>query len=73
MTHGTADPATITSEMARQIRVWRVDEGLTWRSVTQAASDLWGSGSGGGQIYGRDLCAAAANVLGGDPDQEPWN
>ncbi|MFE0098959.1 hypothetical protein [Streptomyces sp. NPDC059009] len=73
MTQSTVDPATVTAEMAAQIRIWRVDEDLSWRSVAQAATDLWGSEWGSNQIYGRDLCVAAAKVLGEDPDQEPWN
>ncbi|MGW7579545.1 hypothetical protein ACWGKU_00750 [Kitasatospora sp. NPDC054768] len=67
------DPATVTTEMALRIRTWRVDEDLGWRSVARAATDLWGSEYGSNQIYGRDLCVAAAKVLGEDPDREPWN
>lgn len=67
------DPATVTTEMAVQIRTWRVDEEFSWRAVARAATDLWGSEYGSNQIYGRDLCAAAAKVLGEDPDGEPWN
>lgn len=73
MAHDTVDPATITPEMAARIRTWRVDEDLSWRAVAQAASDLWGSGFGSNQLYGEDLCVAAAKVLGEDPHQEPWN
>ncbi|MFF2747567.1 hypothetical protein ACFVVA_18700 [Kitasatospora sp. NPDC058048] len=67
------DPATVTTEMALQIRTWRVDEEFSWRAVARAATDLWGSEYGSNQIYGRDLCVAAAKVLGEDPDGEPWN
>ncbi len=67
------DPGTLTREMALQIRTWRVDEDLSWRAVAQAASDLLGSECGGNQLYGADLCAAAAHVLGENPSQEPWN
>ncbi|MFJ6769451.1 hypothetical protein ACIQOV_00470 [Kitasatospora sp. NPDC091257] len=73
MTHSLVDPAALTTEMAVQIRTWRVDEDFTWRSVARAATDLWGSEYGSNQIYGRDLCVAAAKVLGEDPDREPWN
>ncbi|ARH89021.1 hypothetical protein [Streptomyces sp. MOE7] len=73
MTQCTVDPATITHEMASQIRTWRVDGDLTWRSVAQAATDLWGADWGGNQIYGRDLCVVAAKMMGEDPDQKPWN
>ncbi|MFI6285441.1 hypothetical protein ACIBCM_11900 [Streptomyces sp. NPDC051018] len=73
MTHGTVDPAAITPEMAARIRRWRVDEDFSWRAVARAASDLWGSDWGGNQLYGEDLCVAAAKVLGEDPCREPWN
>jgi outer membrane protein assembly factor BamD (BamD/ComL family) len=73
MTHNLVDPATITTEMAVQIRTWRVDEDFSWRAVAQAASELWGSAYGSNQLYGEDLCAAAAQVLGENPFQEPWN
>ncbi|MEV3997481.1 hypothetical protein AB0K62_17655 [Streptomyces halstedii] len=50
-----------------------MDDDLTWRSVAQAATDLWRSGWGSSQIYGRDLCAVAARMTGENPDEEPWN
>ncbi|WP_037601147.1 hypothetical protein [Streptacidiphilus rugosus] len=67
------DPATISLETALQIRTWRVDEEYSWRAVAQAASELWGSDFGSNQLYGQDLCAVAAALLGEDPDREPWN
>ncbi|WP_328876888.1 hypothetical protein [Streptomyces sp. NBC_00299] len=73
MTRDTVDPATITPEMAAQIRKWRVDEDFSWRAVAQAASELWGSEWGSNQLYGEDLCVAAAKVLREDPYQDPWN
>lgn len=73
MAHDTVEPGAITPEMAARIRTWRVDEDLSWRAVAQAASGLWGSGFGSNQLYGEDLCVAAAKVLGEDPHQEPWN
>lgn len=73
MTHSLVDPATITTEMAVRIRAWRVDEEFSWRAVAHAASELWGSAYGSNQIYGRDLCTAAALVLGENPHEEPWN
>ncbi|MER5500254.1 hypothetical protein ACFYXP_26920 [Streptomyces sp. NPDC002466] len=73
MTHSTVDPTAITPEMAAQIRSWRVDQDFTWRAVARAASERWGSGRGGNQLYGKELCVAAAKVLGEDPCREPWN
>jgi hypothetical protein len=60
-------------EMAVQIRRWRVDEDFTWRAVAQAATDLWGSEYGSNQLFGEDLCVAAAKMLGENPHKEPWN
>jgi hypothetical protein len=73
MSHGLVDPTSITAEMAAQIRTWRVDEDRSWRAVAEAASDQWGSGCGSNQLYGEDLCTVAAQVLGEDARQTPWN
>ncbi|MFI1585785.1 hypothetical protein [Embleya sp. NPDC020630] len=73
MTHEPADPETMTPEMAAQVRVWRVDEEYTFRAVAQAATDLWGSAWGSNQIYGIELCTAAAEMLGEDPHTDAWN
>ncbi|MFJ8444313.1 hypothetical protein [Kitasatospora griseola] len=73
MAYNTVDPATMTPEMAAQIRTWRCDEDCSWRAVAQAATELWGSDRGSNQIYGEDLCIAAAKVLGENIDREPWN
>lgn len=69
----------VTRAVAGRVRTWRVDEGCTWRDVAFLISqdyhldvghdDLFG----GNPIVGRDLCAAAARVLGEDPDAAPWN
>lgn len=67
------DPAEITSDKAAQIRAWRVDQDLSWRGVAASATEAWGSDFGGNQLFGRELCAAAATVLGEDPDADPWN
>ena len=67
------DPAGITLDKARRIRAWRTDQELTWRGVAASATETWGSVFGDNQLYGRELCVAAARVLGEDPDDEPWN
>lgn len=73
MTYDFGAPVTITMEMAVQIRRWRVDEDFTWRAVAQAATGLWGSEYGSNQLFGEDLCVAAAKMLGENPCKEPWN
>lgn len=64
----------VTPEVAQQIRSWRVTQRETWRGVAELASehyrDLERSSN---QLLGRDLCAAAAKVLGEDSDAAPWN
>ncbi|MFG3101635.1 hypothetical protein ACGFZL_14100 [Streptomyces sp. NPDC048182] len=67
------DTVTITREMACRIRRWRRDEDHSWRAVAQAASAAWGPAWGSNQLHGRALCTAAAQLLGEDPDEEPWN
>ena len=67
------DPAEMTADKAAQVRGWRVDEELTWRGVATLASDAWGPDFTDNQLYGRELCVAAARALGEDPDAEPWN
>ena len=66
------DSSDITAEQAAQIRVWRVENEMSWRAVAQAAADAWGSRHGGNQLFGRELCCAAAEMLGENPDVEPW-
>ncbi|MFI7009535.1 hypothetical protein [Streptomyces sp. NPDC050145] len=73
MANHRAEPEHLTTEMARQIRAWRVDGEYTWRAVAQAATERWGSAYGSNQLYGQDLCEAAARLLGENPAQEPWN
>ncbi|GLY78288.1 hypothetical protein [Actinoallomurus iriomotensis] len=63
----------LTSTQVAQIRVWRVDQEMTWREVARAAADAWGSDHGGNQRVGEELCRAAALALGEDPNAEPWN
>lgn len=62
----------VTAERADQVRSWRSQEDGTWRVVAGLASDAWG-GPGPNQLFGRDLCEAAAGRLGEDPNAPPWN
>lgn len=65
--------ADLTSDQTQQIRAWRVDEEMSWRAIAQAASDTWGMPYGSNQLFGEDLCRAAAEALGEDFTKEPWN
>lgn len=63
----------VTRERAEQIRVWRVDEGCTWRGVASAATVAWAIREEANQMLGVELCQAAARVLGEDARKDPWN
>jgi hypothetical protein len=63
----------LTDNGAARVRQWRVDERHSWRGVAAAASEAWGLNHGSNQLFGRDLCNAAARRLGEDPYNEPWN
>lgn len=67
------DPTYLTVERTRQVRIWRVDQEMTWRAVALAATDTWGSEHGSNQLFGEELCRAAATALGENPLSEPWN
>lgn len=67
------DPAELTALQAARVRTWRVDQEFSWRMVAEAAANEWGWGSFGNQIFGEELCRAAAQVLGQDPRSAPWN
>jgi hypothetical protein len=62
-------------EKAHEVRRLRVDEELTWRGVGEAFQRRWmaGVGEGDEQSLGATLCHIAAELLGEDPDGEPWN
>lgn len=69
----------VTFAVASRLRRYRVDEGCTWRDVAFLACQDFRLDVGadvvseGNPIVGRDLCTAAARVLGEDPDDAPWN
>jgi hypothetical protein len=58
----------LTAGRAQQIRGWRVDQELTWRGVAAAASAEWKLDHGANQLHGMELCEAAAQLLGEDPN-----
>ena len=65
----------INPEVARAIRRLRVEEGCTWRMVSERLEALYpGENYGGGnQLLGEQLCEAAARMLGEDPHSSDWN
>lgn len=62
-------------ERAEEIRTLRVDQALTWRSLGEECRRRWNTSVGGGdtQSIGATLCHVAAELLGEDPDADPWN
>jgi hypothetical protein len=70
----------MTTEQAKQIRVWRVDEYCSWRSVARRAfgkCEDWHWPRVGtpieSKLVGMALCEVAAQKLGEDYWREPWN
>jgi hypothetical protein len=62
----------MSREQALQIREWRTQG--TWRWVAERIHEnLYQGIPHGHQIAGEHLCRQAANLLGEDPNQEPWN
>ncbi|MEH1165165.1 hypothetical protein V6V47_07240 [Micromonospora sp. CPCC 205539] len=64
---------SLTIEVARQVRQWRVEEEYSYRGVATLADETWGTDSGGNQLFGIGLCAESAALLGENPNAEPWN
>jgi hypothetical protein len=63
----------MTPERAAFVRKLRVERGFTWRGVAEACSTAWEEDWGSNQLWGQDLCYAAAKVLGEDAGKAPWN
>lgn len=73
----------MSRDVALMVRGWRVDVGMTWRSVAEEWSDtvtpqnmsdkaIFKSWSGH-QMFGQEICEIAAEVLGEDANADPWN
>ncbi len=65
--------AWLNRPRAREVRTWRVGLALSWRGVASTASAAWTLSYADNQLFGRDLCHAAATLLGENPDDAPWN
>jgi hypothetical protein len=72
----------VGESFARQIRMWRVDGHCTWRTVARrayAASRLFGITRGAwwsppsNELAGMSLCKRAAELLGENYREDPWN
>ena len=61
-------------ERALIIRTWRVELGASWRKVAELAAKVWPKEyEDYGQMLGQELCIEAADNIGEDPSEEPWN
>jgi len=62
-------------DRALTVRRWRTTGGCTWRAVAERAHARWdGAWSPpSNQLAGAALCTVAAEMLGEDPSEEPWN
>jgi len=60
---------------ARIVRILRVEKRCSWRAVAEVCHNLgWGKWSPpSNQILGMALCWRAAQLLGEDCGEEPWN
>ncbi|GAB3136153.1 hypothetical protein GCM10027258_09720 [Amycolatopsis stemonae] len=56
-------------ELARLVRVWRVDEEQSWRQIAAGITEHLDLPHSDSQLAGRALCTRAAQLLG----EEPWN
>ncbi|MDP2730592.1 MAG: hypothetical protein Q8O55_08910 [Dehalococcoidales bacterium] len=63
----------LTKAEAIQVRQLRVELDYSWRAIARFYSVLWGGLWGSNQITGMVICEKAANLLGEDFMQEPWN
>jgi hypothetical protein len=63
-----------TVDRALEVRALRVDADETWRGVGEECHRRWrlAVGQGDYQSLGATLCHVAAEVLGEDPNAEPW-
>lgn len=70
----------VTPELCAEVRRLRVAEGLSWRGVSHDIFDHASSAAiaehadmAGDQPLGMFLCELCAELLGEDPNAEPWN
>lgn len=70
----------MTEYRAKQIRKWRVGEGMSWRGVAEEAYNVWAVkgtedewGPPSNQLMGMALCECAAETFGEHYMQDPWN
>jgi hypothetical protein len=66
----------MTPDVAKAIRIWRVQSGYTWRAVARSAHDefnfTWIEPPYN-QLAGVALCEVAAALFNEDGQQGPWN
>lgn len=63
----------MNEDRAKRVLRWRTQDHYTWREIAQHWSEFYGPDHGGNQLYGMDICDAAAEQLGGNMWDELWN
>ena len=63
----------VNREAAEVIRQLRVEKEYSWRAVARFCSKVWRAPWGGNQLAGMVICKKAAEMLGEDYMEIPWN
>lgn len=65
----------MTTERAEEVRELRCQKKHSWRAVALACHERWGGSwtPPSNQIMGIEICAAACDLLGENPQELPWN
>ena len=60
-------------EAAKMIRQLRFEEDYSWRAIARFCSDMWRGPWGSNQLAGIVICKKAAELLGENFMEAPWN
>ena len=63
----------MTKDQAQLIKKWRVTDGCSWRKIAELAFSERITYAFPNQQIGIRLCEIAADILGENPAEEPWN
>lgn len=67
------EKGALTKEQVEFIKDLRCDKNYTWRAVASACHREFDGDWNSNQIAGMDLCKLAANILGENYMEPPWN
>lgn len=63
----------LNKQRAKLVRYLRVSESYSWRAVARRCALLWKAPWGGNQFAGMVICSKAAQILGENFMDPPWN